>query len=243
VRPIRFDHIALAAPRLADAPAFLVGELGGTPAHGGPAGAYTFGQWRFKDGARLEVLEPLGVDGFLHRFLAQRGPGIHHVTFLVPTLREACDRAEAHGYTIVGYDDSDASWQEAFLHPKQALGIVVQLAAFEAGSSGAGRRRWVAPPGPANPPPPVTVLGLRLRARSRERAETQWARVLGGEASPGADGALVYRWPGSPMRIVVEIDPTRAEGPMAIELESGRALALSAGPHPVLGAVFTAVSR
>jgi hypothetical protein len=51
---------------------------------------------------------------------------------------------------------------------------------------------------------------------------------------------MIYRWPGSPMRIVVEIDPTRDEGPMAIELESGRALALSAGPQPVLGAVFTA---
>ncbi len=243
MRRIRFDHIAIAVSRMADAPTFLVGDLGGTPAHGGLADAYTFGQWRFKDGGRLEILEPRGPDGFLHRFLAQHGSGIHHVTFLVPSLREVCDRAEAHGYTIVGYDDSDPGWQEAFLHPKQALGIVVQLAASEPARSGAGRRRWAAPPGPSNPPPPVTVLGLRLRARSRERAEAQWARVLEGEASPGADGALIYRWSGSPMRIVVEIDPSRDEGPMAIELESGRALALSAGPHPVLGAVFTAVSR
>src|SRR5438034_7096706 len=52
------------------------------------------------------------------------------------------------------------------------------------------------------------------------------------EASLGADGAVIYRWPGSPMRIVVEIDPARDEGPVAIELESVRALALSAGPHP-----------
>ena len=79
-----------------------------------------------------------------------------------------------------------------------------------------------------------------MRARSRERAETQWARVLEGEASLGADGAVIYRWPGSPMRIVVEIDPARDEGPVAIELESVRALALSAGPHRALGAVFTA---
>ena len=243
MRRIRFDHIAIAVSRMADAPAFLVGELGGAPAHGGPADVYTFGQWRFKDGGRLEILEPRGHDGFLHRFLAQRGSGIHHVTFLVPSLREACDRAGAHGYTIVGYDDSNAGWQEAFLHPKQALGIVVQLAASEPESSDAGRRRWVAPPGPSNPPPPVTVLGLRMRARSRERAETQWARVLEGEASLGADGAVIYRWPSSPMRIVVEIDPARDEGPVAIELESVRALALSAGPHPALGAVFTASRR
>jgi len=238
VRRIRFDHIAIAAPRLADAPAFLVGELGGTPAHGGIARAYTFGQWRFKDGGRLEMLEPRGADGFLHRFLAQRGPGIHHVTFLVPSLREACDRAGGHGYTVVGYDDSDARWQEAFLHPKQALGIVVQLAASQPGSGDAERRRWVAPPGPPNPPPPVTVLGLRMVARSRERAETQWGRVLGGEASEGAAGVVTYRWPGSPMRIVVEVDPARDEGPLAIELATERGIALPERPHPVLGAVF-----
>ena len=239
MRRIRFDHIAIAVPRLAVAPAFLVGELGGTPAHGGLSGAYTFGQWRFKNGGRLEILEPLGTDGFLHRFIAQRGPGIHHVTFLVPSLRELCDRARAHGYAIVGYDDSDARWQEAFLHPKQALGIVVQLAAAHPGSGDTALRRWAAPPGPSNPPPPVTVLGLRMRARSRERADTQWVGVLEGEASEDATGAVIYRWPGSPMRIAVEIDPGRDEGSLAIELASEREIALPEGPHPALGAVFT----
>jgi methylmalonyl-CoA/ethylmalonyl-CoA epimerase len=238
---VLFDHIAIAVPRMAEATAFLVGELGGAPYHGGPSGPYTFGQWRYEGGGLIEILEPLGADGFLHRFLAQRGPGIHHVTFRVPSLRAACDRARAAGYQIVGYGDSNPEWQEAFLHPKQALGIVVQMAASAprpprpAGEP--PRRRWEAPPGPANPPPAVTVLGLRMSAHSRERALTQWARVLQGEASE-AGGQLVFRWPGSPMRIAVEVDPARDEGPLAIEVMSPRALALPAGPHPVLGAVF-----
>ena len=71
---IHFDHIAIATHRMADAPAVLVGALGGTPtSDGGPSGAYTWGQWRFAGGGRLEILEPLGADGFLHRFLATRG--------------------------------------------------------------------------------------------------------------------------------------------------------------------------
>jgi hypothetical protein len=37
--------------------------------------------------------------------------------------------------------------------------------------------------------------------------------------------ALTFRWPDSPMRILVEVDPTAAEGPLAIELASGRGLA------------------
>ncbi len=126
---------------MAAAPGFLVGELGGAPYHGGPSGAYTFGQWRFAGGGVIEILEPLGADGFLHRFLAQRGPGIHHVTFRVPSLREACDRAEKHGYKIVGFDDSHREWQEAFLHPKQALGIVVQIVESEPARPGVCVRR------------------------------------------------------------------------------------------------------
>ncbi len=231
---IRLDHIALAVPRMADATPFLVGVLGGQPAYGAPS--YRFGQWRFANRARLELLEPLGSDGFLHRFLAQRGPGVHHVTFKVPSLRAACARAEAHGYGIVGYDDSRPEWKEAFLHPRQALGIVVQLAESERG--GEALPAWTPPPAPPDPPPPVAVVGLRLRARSSERVKTQWEVVLEGQASQAPDGALIYRWPRSPLRIAVEIDPAGPEGPVALEIASPRALPLPPGPHPVLGAVF-----
>jgi catechol 2,3-dioxygenase-like lactoylglutathione lyase family enzyme len=232
---IGFDHIAIAVARLADAPAVLVGALGGVPTgEGGPSGAYTWTQWRFAGGGRLEILEPLGEDGFLHRFLAARGPGVHHVTFKVPSLAQACERAVAHGYRIVGYDDSDPDWAEAFLHPKEALGVVVQLAEAR---EGAGTPAFAAPPGPADPPPPVTVIGLRTRARSAERADVQWGRVLQGQRGL-AGRSLVYRWPDSPMRIAVDVDPTAEEGAVAIEFASPRAVALPPGPHPVLGAVF-----
>jgi methylmalonyl-CoA/ethylmalonyl-CoA epimerase len=235
-----FDHIAIAIPRMADAPAFLVGELGGEPFHGGPSGVYRFAQWRYAGGGCLEILEPLGDAGFLHRFLEERGRGIHHVTLKVPSLRDVCERAEAHGYKIVGYDDSNPRWQEAFLHPKQALGIVVQLVASPSGSE--PLRPWEVPAGPASAPPAVTVLGLRMRARSREGARVQWHSVLQGECAEGVGGELTFRWRGSPMRLVVEIDPAREEGALAIELASRHALALPAGPHPVFGATFVRAS-
>jgi prolyl-tRNA editing enzyme YbaK/EbsC (Cys-tRNA(Pro) deacylase) len=160
---VRFDHIAIAARRMTDGPAVLVGALGGRPTgDGGPSGAYTWGHWGFTGGGRLEILEPLGDDGFLHRFLAARGPGVHHVTFVVPVLQQACDRAVALGYRIVGFDDSDPGWAEAFLHPKEALGIVVQI--VESRAPGGDRRVWPAPAGPPAPPPPVTMVGLRRHA-------------------------------------------------------------------------------
>jgi hypothetical protein len=79
------------------------------------------------------------------------------------------------------------------------------------------------------------MLGLRLRARTRERARLQWEELLGGEASQDRHGALVYRWPRSPLRLAVEIDPAAEEGPLAIEFTSDRTVALAPGP---LAAVF-----
>jgi methylmalonyl-CoA/ethylmalonyl-CoA epimerase len=234
----RFDHIAMALPLMADATAFLVGELGGTPHHGGPSGPYRFGQWSYAGGGRLEVLEPLGDDGFLHRFLQLRGPGVHHVTFTVPDLDAQCARAREHGYRIVGYDASYPGWKEAFLHPKEAQGIVVQ---FAEAHGGADPGPWEVPPSPSDPPPPVAIVGLRLRSRSRERAQLQWGGVLqGAVAERGSE--LTFRWAGAPMRLVVDVDPAAEEGPVAIEYASDRPVRAPDGPHPVFGVPFRRVS-
>ena len=232
---IAFDHIALAMPRMADAVPFLVGVLGGVPhrgARGGPE--FRFGTWRYDGGGKLEVIEPVGADGFLHRFLAARGPGIHHVTFEVPSLDEACDRARARGYEIVGYDDSYDDWKTAFLHPKQALGIVVQFAQT---SEGIEANRWRPPATIENPPPAVTVIGLRMRVSAAERAHAQWAGILQGSCAE-RDGTMVWHWPGSPMVIRVDVDPSQGEGPVVIEIAASRPVSLPEGPVPGLGASF-----
>lgn len=230
---IQFDHIAIAAQRIADAPPYLMGVLGGAPFFGMSADVFRFGQWEFDGGGRIEVLEPRGDDGFLRRFLAARGPGIHHVTFKVPDLAEARERASALGYGVVGYSASVPRWKEAFLHPKDALGIVVQIVESP---DDPPRGHWRKPPPmPADPPPAVRVLGLRLRAHSAERATRQWSTLLGGTESPGG----VFRWAGSPLRIVVEIDPTGEEGPTQIDVaRPARAVAGLGAPAPGLGTIF-----
>ena len=237
---IRFDHIAIGMSRMVDATEMLVGTLGGVPACGQPSGVFRWGAWTFEGGGTIEILEPMGDHGFLHRFLGERGPGVHHVTFKVPSLDEVSARAERAGYDVVGRDDTDPEWKEAFLHPKQALGIVVQFAESAGGGDGSSSHRQP-PPGPPEPPSPVTIVGLRLRAHSRERARRQWETVLQGRRSEGPEGELIYRWPDSPMRLAVEIDPARDEGPVAIEVASGRAIALLDGPHAALGTVFRRV--
>ena len=224
-------------PRVADVVPLLVGTLGGRERGVGPGGGFRFWQWEYAGGGALEILEPEGpADGFLHRFLAARGgPAPHHVTFKVPDIHAAMDRAKALGHDVVGFDDSFPSWLEAFLHPKKAQGIVVQLVESHPElDDWEDDGQFTFPPAPADPPPPVRLLGVRLAARSEERAVAQWSALLDGRLER-RDGALVFRWPDSPLRVAVQVDASLPEGPLALEIASDRELRLPEGPHPALG--------
>jgi hypothetical protein len=248
-----FDHIAIGVPHIGDALPFLVGELGGRPAGSGTTRAFAFRQWHF-GGGKLEVLEPAGAPGgFMHRFLERRGAGVHHVTFEVPDLDGACARAEAMGFSVVERDDSDPEWSEAFLHPKTAMSIVVQIVQVRragpspvgVGGPGAGVHELpIVAPEPGDPEPGalgIELIGLRLAARSLTRARELWCDLLSGSCR-SLDGALDIRWPGSPMRLLVRRCAADGdEGPLSIEIACLRPAVIPVGAHPVLGASFETV--
>lgn len=213
------DHVAIAVPRVAGALDWLVSKLGGKPFSAGPGLGFKFWQFSFARDGRIEVLEPAGpADGFLHRFLAARGAGIHHVTFKVPDLDAAATRAQRFGYDVVGRSELDPAWKEGFLHPKQAQGIVVQLAESHPELE---PKEWSAafpfPPLPEAAAQTADVLGVRLRAASEASARRQWQELLGGECS-AERGRLVFRWPESALAVSVELDTTASEGPLGIEI-------------------------
>ena len=231
----KLDHIAFGVPDVAPVAELLAGHLGGRERGSGPGNGFVFWQWEFAGGGAVEIIVPGGPPrGFLHRFIAARGAGPHHVTFKVPDLHAALDRARALGYEPVGVDDRFPAWKEAFLHPKQAQGIVVQLAEvhpdLEPDSESAD---FVRPPFPVTrvAPETVKVVGLLLSSRSEERALRQWQTLLGGARERDR---LVFGWPESPLRIAVRVSPDAGEGPLALELSARHALAVPEGPHPAL---------
>jgi catechol 2,3-dioxygenase-like lactoylglutathione lyase family enzyme len=124
------DHVAHAVPRWQDVWNRYAEELGAEWSSGGPGLGFAPAQLRFGNGARVEVLMPNAVEtnDFLARFLERSGPGPHHVTFKVPDLGVAVEAVREHGFEPIGIDVSDPEWMEAFIHPKQASGVVVQLA-------------------------------------------------------------------------------------------------------------------
>jgi methylmalonyl-CoA/ethylmalonyl-CoA epimerase len=82
----------------------------------------------FPNGNQLELLEPAGEESFLRPFLEKRGEGPHHLTFLVPDVRQAVEAARAAGFRVVGESYDSPTWHEAFLSPRENHGTLVQLA-------------------------------------------------------------------------------------------------------------------
>jgi catechol 2,3-dioxygenase-like lactoylglutathione lyase family enzyme len=127
---IDLDHIAVAAWQLDDLWPCYVSELGGEPADGGPSPGFDWAQVTYANGMRVEGLQPARVEefDFLQRFLDRHGPGAHHITFKVPDLGDALGALGRAGVAPARVDRSNPGWQEAFLFPADAWGIVVQLA-------------------------------------------------------------------------------------------------------------------
>jgi len=233
MKSIALDHVALALPRAEGARELFEERLGGAPAGGYDGVPFGFRQWEFVGGGRLEVIFPLGPPGgFVHRFLARGGPRVHHVTLKVPSLDDTCARAAKLGYDVVGSDRSDPHWQEAFLHPKQAHGIVVQM--VEQKPRGDDGRDLPAPRPRADA---ARVTGLRLSAKTADAARIQWVDLLGATGFIQGD-SLIFRWSESPLVLWADVRPDAEEGPRWIELSAERDLALPEAEYPGLGTRF-----
>ncbi len=77
----------------------------------------------------LELLEPTSADSPVGRFLAKRGEGMHHLSFLVSDLEAALREAEAAGMELIDRSPREGSHHTriAFLSPKSLTGVLVEL--------------------------------------------------------------------------------------------------------------------
>jgi methylmalonyl-CoA/ethylmalonyl-CoA epimerase len=150
----RLDHVALAVADLSSATRLMT-VMGATRLDGGDetAKGFRWAQFRLPGEGTIELITPLpssGPDHFLVKFLAETGDGMHHVTLKVSSLARAIQVMERAGYVVVGVDDSDDSWKEAFVHPKSSHGLLIQLAEWN-DSDKAAAKTDVAAPQPDGP--------------------------------------------------------------------------------------------
>ena len=80
--------------------------------------------------SQIELLEPTGDGSPVARFLARRGPGIHHVCFAVDDLPAALRDLQARGFRLVNSEPVPGAGGKnvAFLHPESGGGVLIELA-------------------------------------------------------------------------------------------------------------------
>ncbi len=125
---VRIAHIGIAVRALDDALPFFRDVLGlpivalddadGARIEGLAAGD-----------ALIELLEPIAPDTPIGKFVARRGPGLHHVCFVVPDLNAALDRCRSASIRLI--DEVPRTGAEgkriAFIHPSATGGVLVEL--------------------------------------------------------------------------------------------------------------------
>lgn len=81
------------------------------------------------DGSLVELLEPATPDSPIGRFMAKRGPGIHHICFAVDDLEATMDKCRAMGVELVDQVPRIGAEGKkiAFLHPRSTGGVLVEL--------------------------------------------------------------------------------------------------------------------
>ena len=124
------DHIGIAVANLDDALRFYRDALGleieaaeevpsqRVRAHFIPAG-----------GAALELLEAMDETSPIAKYVAKRGPGLHHITLAVDDIEAALARLKARGVRLIDESPRPGAHGSlvAFIHPASAHGVLVEL--------------------------------------------------------------------------------------------------------------------
>lgn len=223
-RRIDLDHVAIALRDVSETLRALVAAFGARVMFGGANLGFRAMQVD-AGGMAIELLEPWNVEAndFLARFLDRSGEGPHHLTFKTDDIARELERAAAAGYDPVGVSIDNPWWKEAFIHPRQAGGTVVQIAQSgiepeqlggieedfsQAREYGPGRW-WPEPPEPG--PDRARLLHVVVATEEIGRALGLYADLLDGDTVAHGEGWTEVAWPGGG-RIVLEAAAGRVQG-------------------------------
>lgn len=207
----QIDHVAIAIPRRDSAVRRFLDDLGGGSVASGRRSGSTIDQIRFARGTKLELIGPDSdhVDrGRMENFLSRYGSAIHHVTLLVDDVAEAVRLLEHDGVVPSGVALGDPRYQEAFILPKDAGGVLVQLSWKDVDDVAWARRYGHVPTAPR--PDCADFIGARIAHPDLELAAAQWQR-LGATVTRRDDGFFAAWGPDDPRIYVVEGAPRSVE--------------------------------
>jgi methylmalonyl-CoA/ethylmalonyl-CoA epimerase len=122
---VAFDHVGIAAAEHSSGLTRLLG-VAAVGARTMPSGVAV---GRFGPGAALELVQPARPGSPVERFLARRGPGLHHLALRVDEpLSELLPKLAAAGFPIIGgVEPSSDRRPSVFIHPDGTGGVLVEL--------------------------------------------------------------------------------------------------------------------
>jgi len=123
-------HVGVAVENLDDAISTYerffgaeVEQRGTVPEQGVEAASMLIGN------GRVELLSSLGAETPVGKFLAKRGPGMHHVAYEVSDLRAALDSLAAEGAELIDAEPRAGLFglEVAFVHPDSVHGVLAEV--------------------------------------------------------------------------------------------------------------------
>ena len=150
----RIDHVGIAVPDLDAAVERYRRALGAEPVHRERVEEQGVEEVLFRLGdAYVQLLGALGPDTPVGRFLATRGPGLHHVAYRVADVAAELERLGEAGFRLVDQAPRRGSRGTtiAFVHPAGMEGVLVEL--VQEGGSPTGEASPPAEGGPGPRPP------------------------------------------------------------------------------------------
>jgi methylmalonyl-CoA/ethylmalonyl-CoA epimerase len=128
MKVLQVDHVAVAVNSLPEALRLFGDTLGGTFITGGDSERDDIRTVQLElGGLKIELMQPIGEDSYLQRFIDKHGQGFHHMTVFVEDLFEAIATLEADGYEVVDTDPSSPPWRETYVRPKSGFGTLIQI--------------------------------------------------------------------------------------------------------------------
>jgi methylmalonyl-CoA/ethylmalonyl-CoA epimerase len=124
------DHVAVAVHSIASAVPLFVDALGGAFLFAGEnrSQGFRWAQFRFPQGGKIELVTPTTSGGFVQRFLDRHGEGVHHMTLKVADIARAIAHLRDQKVGLMRVSTENPSWKEAFIHPRDAHGVLIQIA-------------------------------------------------------------------------------------------------------------------
>lgn len=136
------DHIGIAVGNLSDSLAFFRDALGLELDHPEEVGsqrvrAHVVFTDDGPDGAKLELLEATAEDSPIAKYVAKRGPGMHHIALRVDNIVAALAELKARGVRLIDETPRPGTHGTtvAFIHPSSTHGVLVELTQAAARSS------------------------------------------------------------------------------------------------------------